>query len=241
MKVSRFVMLCLFGLSTGCPNPRDPWPCPTVSLRPRTPVSGTVLWSVGEDSGNLTYPSGTPGAYEEGGAVAGGLGNTVRVDPDTQSFVLDDWIVMDPRTDATRLRADFHLGDPRDWEVGSHPIERLYQDRRRPETFWEVRLYFDDTACKSCRSCEAFVNGVAFEVLEAGGSLTPYPEVVSEDFRRRYRVRLDVHDLVGHRYEDGGPVECASRASLVFDLTFERTSSDFLIEPDRFCNQYSTL
>ena len=118
--------------------------------------------------------------------------------------------------------------------VGTHPIDRPFQDRLG--TSWEVRLQFADTACERCSFCVAFANGVEFEVLEATGSIAPYPEVVGSDFHRRYRVRLDVGDVVGLRYEEGRPVECAPRASIMLDLVFERTSSDFVIEPDRICH-----
>jgi hypothetical protein len=219
-------------LAGGCPG--DPVPCPNATVTQRAPEpGGTVSWAYAGESG-----SGAPGAAgptESVRATAGWVDNVARLDPETQTVRLNEWVGVQIPTEAGLIFIDTPLGEIRDWAVGALTVPPVFANPEGPPG--NVRVSVPEPDCERCAFCMGVASGAEVEVLEAVGGARPYPEVVSADFRRVYRLRVDVSDVVSYRgSSSGGRVACSSPVSVALDLTFALDASHVEARPDDVCD-----
>ena len=89
--------------------------------------------------------------------------------------------------------------------------------------------------CSSAIRCGTSLAAVPVEirVTAVAGGPAPFPELVTNDYRRDFSVKVTLPELVGHGGDQTacpmgvGPVEAS--------LTFSRTAADFEVNPTARC------
>lgn len=121
------------------------------------------------------------------------------------------------------LSAFLDLGDPRDWSVGTVTLTGKAAN---------FSLRGLPTTCSgngaTCPSCTATADDLAIiiTVEKATGGSSPYPQMVTKDFQRTFRVQLDT----AKAHVVNSPVDCQTPLMRV-DVKYDVMASDFTYDP----------
>ena len=221
-------------LVAGCP-PQGSTPCPYAELQASDPEpGGSVHWTFGEDADG--------GAPEDTRSIRGGRGQSpypVFFNDSSGRLPLDEWVALRLETATGDVLVTARLGDPRSWEVGPRSVPATFESYDGPDG--QVALSFPDPTCEFPCTCSAYINSLEMEVLQADGESRPFPEVISSDFHRTYRLQLDATDITGYRGSGDSRTACPATLSVAFDLVFELEADHFVIRPDATCEDGTPL
>ncbi|MBW2523835.1 MAG: hypothetical protein JRI23_06655 [Deltaproteobacteria bacterium] len=182
----------------------------------------------------------------------------------TLAWQMGDWgATVDATTvaeqGAIQSNLDLWLADPESNEVSA--AERVLVTTGSGETFFAMTLFLDDL--RAAQAGSSFVVGLDNDGMttllahpcappnhcrargdEAGATVTvdlaeggpaPWPNLVTEDYVRRYRIRYEADDLLASAASTSDCEGCTEPLWLSFDLTFERRASEFALWDDGVC------
>jgi len=201
-----------------------PFPRCAPTAEPSTAVAGSATW------GLEGWSSGIDVQMAEDGDL---VQSTIELSLTGEG---GDEVVAEERIRIARneidraLTVNIRLGDLRDATVGETFVVGMADDFA-----FDVSFFHECVAEINCLTIDD-VDGVTVEVLEVEGGPAPYPAIVTDDYRIRYRLSFDRADVVAAAADTSdGCATCDAPLSLAFDLTFERTASDFAVVEDADC------
>lgn len=195
----------------------DPPPLPCLPVGdPVAPVVGTLTWQTEGLSGTGDFPEAP------GGAEA--TSNTSLLLNEEMELFADDEVIVGVDAGGARWQLRLPVGDLRERGEGVFP---LASDGRTLSA--EFVGICGDAVCNAMGPVDARLS-----VELASGQGLPWPEIVSNDFVRRYRLTYDSGSVLADATASQGCEACGDLA-ISFDLTFERTSSDYRLIDDGSC------
>ncbi len=212
-------------LPAGCEDAR--YPCPRLESATREADTSALDWTLSSASSEVVATTAAldPSAcrvWVEGPGTA---------DKDTGRNWLVEWVYARCATPAGGIQVDFLLPDPRAWTKGERAVAT------------DVRVQYqepcaDGTGAADCGTwCDAFVDGVILDVLEAAGGRADWPTVVSDDFRRVYAVRFATDGAV----QGAGKAVCGRTFRGTLTARFALAAADVQPDPDRTCDSFRTF
>ena len=209
----------------------DPYPCPAVVFQNHTAVGGEISWSVGDRSGSCVFDDSIEnGDHCWAKAGDGRLTQNSRLTQmgEGVSGAFDEFVSVGCATPPIgSIGLNLSLGDPRDWEEGTVVIPCN-------ETALEVK-YTGLCESNTCEYCLVWYYGgeVTVTVEEVAGGPGPFPDVVTDDFRRVYTIHYAFPEPVfGIDY----PKTCGVSIQLDLWLRFTVGADDFVQYLDAMCS-----
>lgn len=218
--VSRSVVACLAIAGCSSSPSYPPAKCPTATFGVPALNDSSVTWSVnGSPPQTTTGFAGTGCSFEfSWGEIVGPIG--VRPETLLQGF-------FDVHCDGgTEGPFDFifsELGDYRDWHVGTFtvPAAKFGMD------------FFGAAAANQCRYATDFKDLVMTVTVEtATGSRAPYPQMVTDDFVRAFRLDFDTSTATPTTH---GGQACEAPLTVRASLHLQQTAADYVYNPDAPC------
>jgi hypothetical protein len=153
------------------------------------------------DPGNIPSPANSTGCQ-----CPGGLGMSL------------DCVVTSEVMASPRWRVDISgLGDARTWPVGDVVPPTAYVGEDYPS------YVADSRGCQRARNTMGAATGLRIVVEEAVGGIADYPQVVTPDYRRVFRVELDLNETLAS--QEGGT--CGITATMKLSARFVQNSWNF--------------
>ena len=115
------------------------------------------------------------------------------------------------------------LGDFRDWSMGSHTIVATKQN---------FGVDFSGSSGTGCNVASFDGMVLTFTVETATGGSAPYPQLVTDDFVRTFRLDFDTSSVMPTDNR-GGPCSFPVTAQVALHLT--QTASDYIYDPKAMC------
>ena len=182
------------------------------------PVGGTVTWDVGDTAGSAMFPDAASQLQVTSSAVL--------VQRETDEGRTGDQLAITLAEEGIRWELKFQLGDLRSLAVGEYEIGS------------EADLSgFFLGVCGPGGGCatQGDENGATLIVEEAVGGALPWPDIVTDDFYRRYRLLYQSVDLLDNAVSTACQ-DCTVDTSISFDLTFIRSAKDYALDDDGNCS-----
>ena len=198
---------CISGGATVTLTVGRPKCSPTVARA--VAIAGFVTWSIGESSDSVTLPD--PNAESL-------VGSTAILEPtEGGGHESDDEIFIN--IGATQVI--FRLGDIRTLGAGEYTLDAGVAGSL-------------STLCSEPCTTSGDETGATLIVEQATGGPLPWPDLVTEDFVRRFRLVYQTADLVGDALETDCS-GCSTLAALSVDVSFERTALDYDLSQTGYC------
>ncbi|MEO5767241.1 MAG: hypothetical protein ABIS92_02730 [Polyangia bacterium] len=117
------------------------------------------------------------------------------------------------------------IGDSRNWAVGEFALEAA----GHLGLAYDLPLGGDSSMC--CEHCATSALAVPVRVVveEVIGGPTPYPAIVTANFKRVFRVEVDTPALAS------APSPCAGPAEMHLSVRFIQTAGDFRYHAEQVC------
>lgn len=177
------------------------------------PVTGSATWQLDGWSGAVDAPvSEAPKPLQSSAEV-------YFASDTSDELVVDERVAFTAFDGDRFLQVSVALGDLRDVEAGESFVVGVDDGA--------LRVFAEHECTAGLCTTGDDADGVLVEILEAEGAPVPWPAVVSDDFRLRYRVTFDAVDLVASAATSEGCELCDAPLSVSFDLTFERSADDY--------------
>lgn len=119
------------------------------------------------------------------------------------------------------------LGDPRTWAVGNVVLPNAFLGQRYPRYLW------DSAGCQTGTTIGGNATGIRVVVAEAAGGIADFPLLVTPDYRRVFRIELDVANTLASNVSG----TCGVVATMTVSLRLTQTPDDFTVrnQPCAFC------
>ena len=119
------------------------------------------------------------------------------------------------------------LGDPRTWAVGNVVLPNAFLGQRYPRYLW------DSAGCQTGTTIGGNATGIRVVVEEAAGGIADFPLLVTPDYRRVFRIELDVANTLASNVSG----TCGVVATMTVSLRLTQTPDDFTVrnQPCGYC------
>jgi hypothetical protein len=119
------------------------------------------------------------------------------------------------------------LGDPRTWATGNIVLPNAYLGEWYPSYLW------DSAGCQTGKSIFGNATGIRVVVEESAGGIADFPLLVTPDYRRVFRVELDVANTLAGNVSG----TCGVVATMTLLLRLTQTPDDFTVrnQPCALC------
>lgn len=186
------------------------------------PVAGTVAWQMGDWGGTIDAT-----AVAEQEAIQSNL-DLWLADPESDEISASERVLVTTGSGESFFAMTLFLDDLRDAQAGASFVVGLEDDGM------STVLAHPCAPPSHCRATGDQTGATVTVDLAVGGP-APWPDLVTEDYVRRYRIRYEADDLLVSAASTLDCESCTEPLWLSLDLTFERTASAFGLEDDGVC------
>lgn len=190
---------------------------------PVTPLAGTVTWQSEDFSGAADLPGNPAGAAAVSTATFFVLEGDA-LEGEEPALFEDDEVLVSAEVGGARWQLRLPLGDLRERGVGTFPLAAEGDTLSA-----ELEGICGNAVCSAFGPVEATLT-----VELAAGEGAPWPDIVTDDYVRRYRLSYDSSSVLSGATSSQGCEACGVLA-IAFDLSFEHTSGDYGLVDDGSC------